>query len=236
MKKFKILDNFTLKIIAAFAMLIDHIGYVFAYQLPYEFMIQLRIFGRISFPIFAFLIVQGFLHTSNRMNYLARIMGFGVGIILLLALLSRTLGVEVPSSLNIFITLGFGILALWWIELYWETSWLITSVVVFLGVLLVDFMHVDYGAYGVLTIVLFYVTRNNPLWMVLGFSALTAASVGADMLRVTNASTIQLYAVAALPLLLMYNGEKGKYSWKYFFYVFYPVHFGILILIKYFLF
>ncbi|MGL5042597.1 MAG: TraX family protein [Culicoidibacterales bacterium] len=235
-KKIKGLDGFALKIIATVSMLVDHIGVIFVHQLPYEVVIQLRTFGRISFPIFAFLIVQGFLHTADRMQYLARLLGFGGLIIIVLALISRLLGVEVPTQLNIFITLSFGLIALWWIEFYWKTSWFFTSAVLFFFIVLADFIHVDYGAYGVLTIILFYVARNNLGLMAIGFMALTTLNVGIEVLKINNASILQLYSIAALPLIFMYNGKKGVGKFKYFFYFFYPAHFSILIILRYILF
>ena len=59
-----ILSGFQLKMIALVTMLTDHIGAIF-----YPDMIALRVIGRIAFPIYCFLLVQGFLHTSNLKIY-----------------------------------------------------------------------------------------------------------------------------------------------------------------------
>ncbi|GBU10558.1 conjugal transfer protein TraX [Erysipelotrichaceae bacterium] len=233
MNKLKKLDNFSLKIIACATMLIDHIGYVFVFDLPTDVANLLRIIGRISFPIFAFLLVQGFIHTKDRIYYLARILGFGFALTIGLALVTRIFGIEVPTQLNIFITLGFGIIALWWIEYYWETSSVVTSLVLLFWLVLADTIHVDYGSYGVLMIILFYATRKNPIAMVLSFIGLNIVNSGLDVLRVENANLNQLYSVMSLPLILAYNGEIGRRGGKYLFYAFYPLHFIFLYIIKY---
>jgi len=67
------IDAFTLKMIAAVTMLIDHVGYIFFPQY-----VLLRIIGRISFPIFAFLIVEGFMHTRDVKKYIFRMIIFAL--------------------------------------------------------------------------------------------------------------------------------------------------------------
>ena len=63
--KYKVLDGFTLKMIAIITMLIDHVGHVIFPEIAI-----LRIIGRFSFPIFCFLLVEGFFHTSNVKKYM----------------------------------------------------------------------------------------------------------------------------------------------------------------------
>lgn len=231
-KKIAVLDNFTLKVIAILAMLVDHVAVIFGSHIANDVVVQMRIVGRIAFPIFAFLLVQGFIHTSNRTNYLARLLGFGMGITLILAFLS-SFGIQVPTQLNIFITLGIGFIAMWFIHEYWETSKLVTIIITGGILLAADLIHADYGAYGVATIVIFYITRNKKIWMNIGFIALTALTVFVETMRYSNASILQIYAIAALLLLNLYSGEKGKLNLKYFFYLFYPVHFVVLLITRY---
>jgi len=232
LEKISIFDSFTLKVIAVFAMLIDHIAVIFYQSFSPTLVMQMRIVGRLAFPIFAFLVVQSFLHTSNRINYLARILGFGVAMILGLTVLS-SFGVQVPTVINIFITLGLGFIAIWLIEQFWDTSKIITTLFVLSILMVAEIIHTDYAAYGVATIILFYITREHKIWMMFGFAALTGASVMFEFLRYENASLIQLFAIASVLLLALYNGKKGKFSFKYFFYFFYPIHFIVLSLIRY---
>lgn len=229
--KYQIFNGFTLKVIAALTMLIDHVGAIFAAELPNHVVTQMRIIGRISFPLFAFLLVQGFIHTSNRINYLARLLSFGVAIMLALSIGSMY-GMQVPLVLNIFITLSLGLIAIWIIEQYWGTSKLLTSAIILMTALTAEGIHTDYGSYGVLMIVLLYIFRDKKIWLTVGFIALTALFVGLDVWRVPTASMLQLFAIAAIPLILMYNGKRGEYQWKYFFYLFYPLHFIGLMIIR----
>jgi len=233
-KKIEIFDGFMLKIVAAITMLIDHIAVVFINRIPSALYGQMRIVGRVSFPIFAFLLVEGFFHTRNRINYLARILGFGIAMIFALALMSN-FGVQVPVVVNIFITLGIGFMAIWFIEQFWNRSRVITFVFTLTMMLFADALHTDYGAYGVGVIVLFYVFHNQKTAMAIGFTLLTLLAVFFDYMRYEYATLTQLYAVVAVPFLLLYNGEPGPYRFKYFFYFFYPIHFIVLEGIRYWL-
>lgn len=232
---YKILDSFSLKIIAAFTMLLDHIGYIFAQYLDPNMVQILRIIGRVSFPLFAFLLVQGFIHTRDRISYLARIFGFGIGLMIILAILAQY-DVDTTGPINIFMTLGLGFLTIWWIELYWNVSPTITSIGTIAMAMLADFMRVDYGAYGILIICAFYFFRNKTFWQMFSFALLTIVFVLTDYFFIENAWLIQIYALAAIPILLMYNGKRGKIQAKYFFYIFYPAHFAILYIIRMWLF
>ena len=60
------ISTFTLKIIAMITMIIDHVGFLF-FQDNHQTYIILRSIGRISFPIFCFVLVEGFFHTSDRL-------------------------------------------------------------------------------------------------------------------------------------------------------------------------
>ncbi|MDD3339893.1 MAG: TraX family protein [Lachnospiraceae bacterium] len=225
-EKFRILSGSSLKMIAIVAMLIDHSAAILLfdgvilhnapitvgsdmYRL-YLFYRVLRGIGRIAFPIFCFLLVEGFLHTSNKSRYAFRLFLF--------ALIS-----EVPFDLalhqrwfdtgyqNVFFTLLIGFLVIWLFDmakgrLYFQLP------TVILGCLLAAFLHTDYDYRGVLLIVILYLFRYYRLMQ-------------------TLAGAISLYwewpAIFAFIPINLYNGRRG-WNMKYFFYAFYPVHLFLL--------
>lgn len=207
------INTFTLKMIAIVAMLIDHVG---AVLLP-KYMI-LRVIGRIAYPIFAYTLVEGFLHTHDVKKYMMR-MG-------ILALVS-----EVPFDLafsgtplefghqNVFFTLFLGLLMLY---LLLKAPTKLSGFLLVLAVLLLsDFLRTDYSSMGLLMILWFYVFRNRKLIKILGMILINVFLMG----------YIQVYAVFALIPILLHNGRQGP-KWKGFFYGFYPVHLLTLYLVS----
>lgn len=206
-------DNFTLKIIAVIAMVIDHAGYIFLDYGSTEYDVC-RGIGRIAFPIFCFLIVEGFHHTRSHVNYLIRLCIF--------ALLS-----EIPFDLafrgvlfdwshqNVFITLAIGLASIFCLEeMNNRRLFAIPLVILWAAAYLV---HCDYGIGGVLLINMFYQTKKSP-WM---------RFVLAALILYIFYGPKELYGLAALPLIMLYNGKHGI-PLKMFFYWFYPVHLLVL--------
>ena len=224
------LSGSTLKMIALVTMLIDHIGAVivqrtmsmsgFDHNFWSSLYWPLRYVGRVAFPIFCFLLVEGFLHTSNVKKYLSRM--------LLFALIS-----EIPFNLaisgkvidlnyqNVFFELFFGIGAMYYLEVVEkkQKNYLL-QVILRLGIIAVfaiaaEYFNFDYGMYGIISIVALYAFRQNKLWQLL-----------------IGALSFYWEPVAPLAFLLMafYNGKRGR-SIKYAFYIFYPAHMLILYVI-----
>lgn len=201
------LNGFHLKWIAIITMCMDHVGAVF-----FPHILAFRIIGRLAFPLFAFLLVEGFLHTSNENKYLMRL-----GIFALLS--------EIPFDLvfqgraisfehqNVFFTLFLSLLLLVVNTRIEKNSLrLFLSLLIFLGA---AFGRVDYNFAGLLIVLGFYYFRNNRKYQCIGFIILNLACFGF--------ATIQAAACGAVLFIWLYNGEKGK-SMKYFFYSFYPLH------------
>lgn len=207
------LNSFQLKIIAVITMIIDHIGLFF-----FPEYIFFRIIGRISFPIFAFLVVEGFYHTSDILKYMIRLGG--------LAVLS-----EIPFDLlttgrifdlrhqNVFFTLLIGVILMYCYEKQYSTFSRVSAL--FLIMLAGDIFRTDYGAWGVLMIFCFFIFRER----------MAAKFVSVAVINILVFGYIQAFAVLALLPICLYNGEKGR-SYKYFFYLIYPVHLWIIWIIK----
>ena len=207
------INSFWLKIIAVTTMLIDHTGAVLFPRIW-----TLRLIGRLAFPIFAFLLVEGFVHTKDIKKYILRI-----GIFALLSEIPfdrafHDTWLEFRRGQNIFFTLGIGLLTLYFISKT-KNRFLILLISV-AGMLTANFLNTDYGYFGILVILCFYLQRENRV-LVATFNIVLNGVAGAP----------QEYAsISSIPILL-YNGKRGKYSLKYFFYIFYPLHLVILWLI-----
>ncbi|MEG1990246.1 MAG: TraX family protein, partial [Clostridia bacterium] len=113
MKKIKLTSN-KLKIIAIVTMIIDHIGYYFYYLLNDNIYLLCRIIGRISMPLFVFLLIEGYLHTKNYIKYVNKVAIFAIITQLFIFLLTYINKIYVPnyninisSSLNILFSFVF---------------------------------------------------------------------------------------------------------------------------------
>lgn len=239
------LSGTALKCIAAAAMLLDHIGacliengLLCAYDSErigqilntewgmrwYWFDLILRMIGRVAFPIFAFLLVEGFFHTRSRKHYVKNCLIF--------ALIS-----EIPFDLasanpvgyssgmaeqNIYFTLTLGLLMMAALE-RWGTTLVKRAIIVLAACGTAILLHVDYEALGILVIAIFYLFRGNRRSMY---------GLSAAVLIAESAGTLGTAALALIPIS-HYNGERGGGKFavghdKYLFYWFYPVHLMLL--------
>ena len=227
-ERFHCISGSALKVLAAVTMLIDHIAASLLMKNPiplfslfgkqFTLYFLMRLIGRLAFPIYAFLIVEGFRHTSSRLSYGVNLLSF--------ALIS-----EIPwdlnhfstfwriSSQNVFFTLFLGFAAIWAYEGLREKRLL--QVLAILAVLITSlFLHADYGITGVSFILLMYALREHEL---------LRDAVGMGVL-----STTWQAGLAFLPIAF-YNGKRGFIKgpvWKYAFYLFYPAHLLVLYFIK----
>ncbi|MGL5438771.1 MAG: TraX family protein [Filifactoraceae bacterium] len=230
----------TLKLIAIIIMLIDHIGasIISSYiniitdtNILNTFLSiyhAMRAIGRIAFPIFCFLLVEGFIHTKNTKKYL-----FNLG---LFALIS-----EIPFDLNfsnvtfstdhqnVFFTLFIGLTGLIAIKKIEEkyqqpAKWFFICIITAFTSIIATLLQTDYAAAGVITITAFYLFRNNSAQPILSCTVMLLAFLGIYGL---DSTLFESFALFCIPLIYMYNGERGM-SLKYFFYLFYPIHLLII--------
>lgn len=236
--KFRLNGN-QLKLIAVISMLVDHAAFVFYNKyFMYTSMRELvyygiRGFGRIAFPIYAFLLAEGFCHTRNLRNYAIRL--------LICALIS-----EIPYNYmvsgnflyaemqNIFWTLLLGLLMMKCLKeaviRYPGTTGKQLQLVVIVAFCTIAWMFkVDYDYRGIMLIGLlcwFYgdlpqMCMAALIWMLVTMGSLNVFSL------------LQAVGYAASSFLIYhYDGTRGIWNGKAFFYAFYPVHLIILDIIK----
>lgn len=185
----------------------------------------LNVVGRIAFPIFAFTLSEGYVHTRSLKKYLFRLFIFAVSI-------------QMPSilfgynySMNVFFTLFLGLLSIYIFNF--------KKINIILKIILIGFVlffsqkfKLDYGIYGILLIMNFNIFRDYKFKILMNFLVLNVFNT--IFPKVFDLVDTQFFSLISLVFIFMYNGEKGR-SMKYFFYLFYPIHFFILEVIKFFL-
>lgn len=212
----------TLKLIAITTMLLDHIGAILLESNSPQMQTKeiqtldfiLRLIGRVAFPLFIFLLLEGFEHTHNRKKYALQLLVFG-----LLSEIPFDFALKGtwydPSYQNVMFTLFLGYCAIWLYENFGETDKRIL-LGVFACIVLAHMLKTDYGAFGVLAIFLLYYTKKKKKYFYMTGVLLFFWEITAPI---------------AFLLIRQYNGKRGL-SLKYIFYFFYPVHILILGLIR----
>lgn len=240
MKKLRI-TAFTLHIIAMGLMLCDHL---WATVIPGNQ--WLTDIGRLAFPIFAFMIVEGFFHTHNRKKYALRLFAFAIISEIPFNLMYGS-SMFYPYHQNVLWTflLAFGCMTI--IEkvkkhgVLWKTI-LVSVFVTLVGALLGLLLMVDYFHFGVLTVMIFYFFRGHKWYHYAGqlaglfyINAILFAGLEYSVTLFGNTFSFpqQGLAVLALIPIWLYNGEQGPRNKviQYCFYAFYPVHMLILALL-----
>ncbi len=250
------LNGNELKLIAVITMLLDHITYVFieSFILPrvsrsylggadltylkhdYNFWFNMdmigRGIGRLAFPIFVFLLLEGFQHTRNVWKYLLRLGLF--------ALIS-----EIPFDMafngkvfdftgqSVYVTLFLGLLMMIGFEKVDDTfknkflSVLLKTLIFAVALAAGHYTFCDYAEMGIAMIAAVYLTRNNRKFM--WFAVLIAMLI---TIPIVHSSPLEVVGCLSFVLIIYYNGERGSFNLKYFYYLFYPVHLLILGLIN----
>ena len=226
-EQYKILSGSALKCIALITMIIDHVAVVL---LKNSHIVLLRVgtealtlytlmrkIGRMAFPIYCFLLVEGFLHTRDRRKY-------GLNL-LIFALIS-----EIPWNLehtgtlqyavqNVFFTLLLGYGGLCCIESYRDERG--KQLVSLIALMLVAMnLKADYGVGGFAFILVMYLLREQKALQAVVGTCIESGGWAAGL--------------AFIPINL-YNGRRGFIrgrALKYAFYAAYPFHILILYWIR----
>lgn len=230
--------SFLLHILAMAFMLSDHL---WATVIPWK-ADWMTCLGRLAFPIFAFMNVEGFFHTKNRKRYAGRMLVFA-----LLSELPFNLMMSgsfiYPFHQNVLwcFLLCIGLMSLnekakgtgkWWIRL------LTAFGTILLGTMMGMISMMDYMQCGVWTVLTFYFFRGNKWWnyasqlllLIYINKEIGGLSYEWDLFGNTFFFPQQYFAVLALIPIWLYNGRQGYHSkwFRYFCYAFYPVHLAVL--------
>jgi hypothetical protein len=179
--------------------------------------IVLRLIGRVAFPIYCFLLVEGFLHTRNATRYALRLFAFALisEVPFDLAFFKSTFYI---SAQNVFFTLFLGMCCMILLQPVEGPSfknWALRVLAIATCGALAQMLHTDYGFFGVVLIAVLYLLRKDSSRRTLAGCILTSWEITAPL---------------AFLLLHFYNGERGKCPrWEQFaFYAFYPAHLSVL--------
>ena len=222
-----------LKLIALLTMTMDHFAAVLLTP-GSSLYVLLRAIGRLAFPLYCFLLAEGFYYTKDHKAYLKRLFLFALisEIPFDFALFGTNSIRDIPTLMshqNVFFTLFTGFLLLYLNERMSTLSSIDKSLMFLLiFALIAEALRFDYGLFGILMIYLFYAAKKNErrlppflLWFIALFPLLLSGQ--------TNGLMILL----DLPLIALYNGQKGKMlpGMKYLFYAYYPLHLFIFAII-----
>ena len=214
--KFGLTGN-QLKILAMITMTCDHVGMQIFPQL-----LWLRIIGRLAMPIYAYMIAEGCRHTRDRKKYLLRLFGMGAlcQVVYFVAMGSLYQCILITFSLSVCLICLLDAVEQEQNFRNWGKLFAGTVLIFFLCVVLPDLLpntdyEVDYGLPGVLLPVLIYGAGTRGLLLGLFLVAMQHGG-------------IQWMAFGAVPLLLCYNGKRGRANIGKLFYWYYPIHLVVI--------
>lgn len=205
------LSGSALKVIALVSMLTDHSAY---YLLEHETTLYeaMRCFGRVAFPVFAFLIAEGFAHTRNRLRYFLTLFGFAVVSEVPWFLLNGADGTH-----NVMFTLALGVGALAIFDKYHQRKFVCFCMITLIAIF-ATCLGTDYEWRGILLIVICYMMREHrPLLLLFVLPLMIYYGM--------------VGAIMAAIVLSLYDGTRGFIQGstaKYGFYAFYPAHLFLL--------
>ncbi|MBE6964257.1 MAG: conjugal transfer protein TraX [Ruminococcaceae bacterium] len=238
------LSSFTLHCIAMVLMLGDHLWATFLPQQDW-----LTCVGRLAFPIFAFLLAEGFWRTANLNKYMRRMLLFALASEIPFNLMVSRRIIQ-PFHQNVLWTFLLSLIALSAVKKLETKGWVLRiagTALTALGFYVLGFVtFVDYYGYGILMVMLFYLTRSGQdaprsvrmglmAVQLLGMYWINVEMMGGLVYPVTLLGWSfefprQGLALLALPILWLYDGRQGLHNpyTKWGCYLFYPVHLLIL--------
>ena len=239
LKKLRIFNGNGLKLLAAAFMLVDHMG-----MMLFPDATWLRFIGRFSMPLFAFMIAEGCRYTKNKIKHFSLLFGLGVLCQIVYIIFDPTtiyLGILITFSISTLIIYAMQYAKKCVFEDEAKTgkqllAFGLVLLLVALSFVLTRFVLVDYGFWGIMMPVFASIFDFHRIPAPDSLKKLDCLPikvlcmlVAEVLLIVTHHDPLfQLPSLLIFLLLLLYNGEKGKANLKYFFYIFYPLHLGVL--------
>lgn len=235
------MSNLTLKLLALFFMTIDHIGATFLLNTPYYTLS--RAIGRLSFPIFLFLIIEGYKKTSNVKKYILSLYIFAI-----ISMIPFKLAFG-SSYYNVFFTLGTVVLMLHIFDVISNkhNSGTYEMLIFITFALIALILGFDWGIQAIVTsfVLRSFIYDNKilavsipiTLFITVAFTFMVGVPLDIFFNVFIQVSPFCLPILFTIPLLLNYNGKRGlllKGYKKYLFYFYYPLHLliiGILLII-----
>lgn len=222
------MSSFALHIIAMIFMLCDH---MWATILDYEW---LTCIGRIAFPIFAFLITEGYIHTSNINKYIKRMMIFAIITEIPFNLMVSASPIY-PFHQNVLWTFVISLLTLKYLNFDNTKNIFKSILIIILAIIIATVTMCDYFGAGVMMVVGFYIFRKSKFLQLLmmiyvNMILIQGYSYPIDIAGYTYYFPQQGFAVLSLIFIWLYNGKQGYHAkwFKIFCYAFYPLHMLIL--------
>lgn len=219
------MTSFGLKLLAMFSMIFDHVGFMFMQNndlLYYSF----RTIGRLAFPIFAFQLAIGYSHSKNKEKHIVRMLIFAVLSQLPYFIYVQTAIPGIEHLLNIGFTFLLALLGMYAID---KNDTIISKIFSLAIVLILSYvLPVDYGIFGVLLCLTFYIFKDHKYLNLLSSALIIITKV------IIEKNMVKYAMIYALLPIYLYNGKKGldnKFS-KYLFYIFYPAHLLLFAVIK----
>lgn len=224
------MNAFILKLIACITMFMDHLGYVI-----YNGNVSwLNCIGRLAFPIFAFQISEGYIHTKNIKKYILRLATLAIISQIPFSLFHSIINNNI--ALNVMFTLLLGIISIFIFDKYNKTLGIFAAF--FFGII-AQVTNCDYGFYGVIIILLFYMTKANKSMLLTSYLLATTVKFLINY-SLYGFSNFKVLLINGLPFLIstllagviiyLYNEQKGPNT-KYWLYTFYPLHLVLLYLV-----
>lgn len=205
-----------LKIIAIVTMIIDHVGYYFEPCINDVIYYVLRVTGRISMPIFAFILVQGFFHTSSLKKYILRIFSFAIVTQIatfIIGIFDKNGGnLSINKELNVLFSYTLSLIVLWLIhERYiikkfnYNQNMVVKIVIIFLIIGIFLFIPFDYEIYIPLLIVMFYFIEKLRITIYISrqsysttFKSMITAFVSEDKIKNINILLISIALIIVI--------------------------------------